>query len=161
MNKSRIVVFYIVLFLLLSSSLSAQDISIRNISARRGFFDQFVEISGNGFSNNAGNLEVWFGASTAAIVSASESLIICKVPAGATTSVITVLNKTSDLSASSSAIFHEVFQGASSPDLSSLDNYNFSNANELFDLIMVDLDKDGNNDILATKFEPSATNVVA
>lgn len=161
MIKARILTFYIISFLLLSSTLYAQDISIRNISTKRNFFDKIVEISGNGFSNTAGNLEVWFGASTGAIVSASENLIICKVPAGTTTSIITVLNKTTGLSASSSIIFHQVFQGATGPDLTSLDNYNFSNAEELFDLVMVDLDKDGNNDILATKIDNGATNVVA
>ena len=161
MNKLRITTFCIIQLLLLSSNLSAQNISIANISTSRGYFDRLVEISGNGFNSNAANLEVWFGAATGTIVSASENLIICKIPAGATTSAITVLNKTTELSATSSTIFHEVFQGATSPDLSALDNYNFAITDELFDLIIVDLDKDGNNDIMATKWKGSVTDVVA
>ena len=161
MNKSRIITFCIIPLLLLSGALSAQNISIANISSTSGYYDDVIEISGNGFNSTAGNLEVWFGASAGTIVTASENLITCKIPAGATTSVITVLNKATGLSASSSKIFHPVFQGATSPDLTSLDNYNFANAQELFDLVMVDLDKDGNNDLLATKVDNTATTVVA
>ena len=143
MTKLRIITFCIIHFLLLSGTLSAQSISIANISASRGYYNSIVEISGSGFSNAAGDLVVWFGASTGTIVSATDNLIICKVPAGTSTSAITVLNKTSGLSASSSTIFHEIFKGATSPDLTALDNYNFSNTQELFDLVIVDLDKDG------------------
>ena len=77
MNKLRITTFCIIQLLLLSSNLSAQNISIANISTSRGYFDRLVEISGNGFNSNAANLEVWFGAATGTIVSASENLIIC------------------------------------------------------------------------------------
>ena len=161
MNKSRIITFCIIHLLLVTGTISAQNISISNISNTKGFYNGSIEISGTGFNNTAGNLEVWFGASAGMITSASENLIICNIPDGATTSAITVLNKATGLTASSSKIFHPIYQGAASPDLTNLDNYNFPNAQELFDLVMVDLDKDGNNDLLATKVDNAATTVVA
>ena len=161
MTKTGISLLYILLLTLLPSILLGQDISIANVSISKGFLNDNVEISGSGFSSTTSSLEVWFGASKATIVSSSPNFIIATVPAGCTTASITVLNKITGLSASSSAIFHQIYQGESNPDLTSLDIYNFTNSQELFDLVIVDLDNDGKNDILASKIDNGATTVVA
>ena len=160
MNKLRFLIFGI-LISLVSGTLVAQDISIANISSHEGYYDTNIEISGSGFGTNAANMEVWFGGVRAAIESVSENLIIVRVPLGAATSSITVRNKTTGLSATSSSIFHPTFQGPSNPDYNNLDVSLFSNAQQLSDLVIVDLDNDGKNDILASKIDGAANTVVA
>lgn len=136
----------------------AQDISISNISVKKAFLNQNVEISGSGFNSNAASNEVWFGASKGSIVSASENLIIAGVPAGATVSAITVLNKTSGLSATSSTLFHPTYQGT----LSQYDQEatTFANTKKLFGVTIVDIDNDGKNDVVASKNDNTATKLV-
>ncbi|MEN8248509.1 MAG: FG-GAP-like repeat-containing protein [Bacteroidota bacterium] len=138
----------------------AQNISISSVSAKKGFFGKIIEISGSGFSSTPASLEVWFGAAQAPIVSSTENLIITRVPPGATTSAVTVLHKTKGLSATSSTVFYSEFiRGVLSPDLSTMEIKSYPNATELFDLVIVDLDKDGNNDIVASISDNAATRI--
>ena len=159
MRRPGLSLTILILSLNLTFKLYAQEVSIANLSSAKGFFGDKIEISGSGFSTTAANMEVWFGAAKGTVVESRENILIATVPSGATTSTVTVLNKTNNLSASSSQIFFPVFNGDPAADLSITDPYTFTNTNEVFDLQMADLDNDGNNDIVSTKRDAASTTI--
>ena len=120
MNKAPGLTIFFVHLLLFSEVVFAQEISIANISQTKGFYETSIEISGSGFNTSAANNEIWFGASKGTVVSSTANLLIATVPAGATTSAITILNKSTGLSATSSKLFYEEYQGGTQ-DFTSLD----------------------------------------
>ncbi len=70
-----------------------------------------ITISGNNFDPTASNNVVYFGTIKATISSASSSQLVVNIPVGAAHEKITVVNKTTGLSNTSSKPFAPVFKG--------------------------------------------------
>lgn len=155
MKRLYISLFFIVVAL----NAFAQQPVISNISRTFGFQGQEVEITGSGFSTNPANLIIGFGGMNGTVVSSTSNFIQALVPFGATFSSVSVTHKTSGLTGFSSTQFFQTFPGEDVEAISISNRATFPNSKELFDLVIVDLDEDGKNDIVATKIDDTATDI--
>ncbi len=131
--------------------LHAQAPQITDIDKTYGTVNEIVTISGNGFGSIAGNLEVFFGAAAADIISVNNLELKVKVPAGATSSSIAVTNLNSRLTAYSKEIFTLSYDGNSFNTASLESGYSFpTGGDDLNNLCVCDFNLDGLNDIATT-----------
>jgi gliding motility-associated-like protein len=155
--KKKILVALI--FVLGSGSVAFSQIGVDNISPTSTFVNDTIVISGSGFDVvTASNLEVWFGAVKGTIIASSAFGIEVRVPAQATATNITVINKEKNLSAKSlqkfvPALRTEPFSvGKLTQAVNILPNA-ANPQNELWDLCVCDLNNDNKPDIASTKFQ--------
>src|SRR4051794_10332732 len=83
----------------ISSLLLAQAPGISSFSPGNGSPGKSITITGSNFNTTAGSNVIYFGATKAAITSASATQLVVTVPTGATSKPITVLNVGTGLSA--------------------------------------------------------------
>lgn len=143
-------------FIFLVQNVFAQTPVITSITEVNGPVNLEIGISGTGFSKN---LKVRFGASKAEITSASPTYIQVKIPAGTSVASVSVTNLVSGLTAYSSNIFFINFNGDGSPQ-GAIDATSFTSTLQLLDLEIADFDQDGKNDIVVTKIDDFATDIV-
>lgn len=91
--------------LIVTSLLQAQAPAIGSFSPTNGSPGKSITLTGSNFNTAAGNNVVYFGATKATVTSASATQLIVKVPTGATSKPITVLNTGTGLSATSKTPF--------------------------------------------------------
>ena len=131
--------------------LQAQAPQITEIDKTYGTVNEIVTIRGNGFGSLATNLRVFFGAAAAEIVSASNLELKVKVPAGATSSSISVTNLNNHLTAFTKEIFDLSYDGNSFNIASLEGGYSFATGgSDLNNLCTCDFNLDGLNDIATT-----------
>ena len=152
--------FIAIIIILGALSSYAQQPVISSISTIRGFDGDRIEISGSGFSANPANLIIRFGAMNGTILTSTNNFIEALVPIGTTLSSISVTHKTSNLTGYSGKDFYLTFSGETTDAISVATRTTFSSNKELFDLVIVDLDEDGKNDVVATKIDPTSTDIV-
>lgn len=140
--------FSILLVLFAAGELYAQAPKISAFSPNSGVAGTSVTISGSGFSNVADSNVVYFGAVRAAINNANDSQLRVTVPSGATYGQLTVINKTTQLSACSVLAFSPELALA---DLTGLDpKVRLHSSTQIADVRIMDMDGDGKPDIIAT-----------
>lgn len=153
---------YLIAIIIVLGALSsfAQQPVISSISTIRGFNGQRIEISGSGFSSNPANLIIRFGAMNGTILTSTDNFIEALVPIGTTLSSISITHKASNLTGNSGKDFYLTFSGETTDAISVATRTTFTSNKELFDLAIVDLDEDGMNDVVATKIDPTSTDIV-
>lgn len=155
---------YLITTLVLLTALAsyAQQPVISSISTISGFNGQRIEISGSGFSATPTSLIVRFGAMNGTVLSSTVNFIEVQVPIGATLSSISVTHKTSNLTGYSGTDFYLTFPGETTDAISVATRETFPSYDdkEFFDLVIADLDEDGKNDIVTTKIDPTATDII-
>ncbi len=147
------------LFIMCMHNVFAQIPVITSITEVSGPVNLEVGISGTGFDALSSNLKVRFGAAEAEVTSASPTYIQVKIPAGTSVASVSVTNLVSGLTAYSSNIFFIDFSGDGSPQ-GAVDATSFISALQLLDLEIADFDQDGKNDIVVTKIDDLATDIV-
>jgi gliding motility-associated-like protein len=153
--KNKILTF---ILLVGSSTVAFSQIGVDNIEPESTFVNDTIVITGSGFSATAANLEVWFGAVRGTIIASSEYAIEVKVPAQARATNITVINKSTNLSAMSEekfipALRTEAFTTAKFTSAVSFMPNPTNPQNELWDLCICDLNNDNKPDIATSKFQ--------
>lgn len=149
------VYFYIAILVSFSSSLIfAQAPVIQKIEPLTTYPNDTIVISGNGFSNDPTDLQVWFGPVKGNIVRSSNFGIEVTVPPQATVSNIEVLNLSTGRSARSLQKFMPTYHGVNFninnfADLNADTKY--SATQELYDFCGCDLNHDGKPDVAVTK----------
>lgn len=149
---------FLLTILFLSGALLAKSQSpvINSVNKIEGTVDELVEISGANFGSSSASTSVFFGGSKGEIQNISNSFIEVRVPPGATTSSISVINSLNGLSGYSTDIFN-INYGAKDPTLPlSFDYHEIPSGKELFDLCACDFDLDGKVDIAASKVSSDA-----
>jgi hypothetical protein len=123
--------------------------AINSFSPASGPVGTLVTIKGSNFNPVASNNIVYFGATRGLITSASATDITVQVPPGSTNEPITVLNRTTYLSASSLQPFLVTFNGSNS-----FDRYSFAAKKDfqtswiVGQTIAADMNNDGKPDII-------------
>lgn len=107
-----------------------------------------VSIAGSGFSGNISENRVFFGASPAKIVTATETLLEVRVPPGATYGPISVTNLITGLSGFSKAPFLLSYAGSTLDVTAFSAPIDYPSTSELYDLVICDLDLNGKPDII-------------
>jgi hypothetical protein len=128
--------------------------------------NETVTISGSGFSTNAGEWSVFFGAVKGTVISATANVIEARVPAGATYDEVFLVNTSTGLSAASGQFFTlnyggDTFDGQASDQI--IQNFAAvqevtTNQTQVYDLCLCDFDLDGLPDIAVTAFENGSAN---
>lgn len=142
-----------------ASRLFAQLPNIQNIELVSTFPNDKIVITGSGFSGNPAQLQVWFDQVQGVISSSTDFSIEVVVPAQSRLANLTVVNLVSRLSAQSSLKFMPVFHGTFDP-LKVTTPLTFTSTNAVFDIISGDIDGDHKPDLIGSKFENTATNLM-
>ncbi len=134
-------------FLLFSLFVWAQVPTITNFTPTSGSVGTSVTIAGTNFDSTPSNNIVFFGATRAAVTSATTTSLTVTVPAGATYQPITVL--TNGLVAYSSQPFVVTFTGVPSIDAGSFAaKADFTTGSNPWSVSIGDLDGDGKDDLV-------------
>ena len=126
---------------------SAQKPHVRYITKTSSTVLEEIELHGSGFHEDKNKLAVYFGAVRGEILSASESKLTVKVPAGATYDNIYVTNLESNLSGSANEFFLLSYGGDefAATNLKNQEIYPGAPSSAgLLDFCLCDLDNDGN-----------------
>src|SRR5687767_4369652 len=123
------------------------QIGIDNVNPISTFPNDTTVITGSGFSGTMNDLEVWFGAVEGLIVASSEFAIEVVVPVQARATNITVINKATDLSATSEMKFIPILKTEPFNTSKFSQGFTSTSSNELFDLCVCDLNNDGKPDV--------------
>jgi len=152
--------YYLFIVLLISHRALAQAPVIQKVEPLASFPKFRVVISGSGFSSTPSQLQVWFDQVRGEIISSSEFSIEVEAPAQARLSNITVVNLSNRLSGQSRQKYMPVFSGEGFDPTKLTPPLSFTSANAVFDIISADIDGDNKPDLIGSKNEPTATNMM-
>jgi hypothetical protein len=124
---------------------------ILSLSPAAGPVGSTVTISGENFNSDPAKNVVFFGGTTAKVLTASSSVLTVSVPAGTTFRNITVLDTQTGLSGTGKKPFMVTFSSYIAP--SSLTAMPEMTGNVPYTLNVADLDKDGKTDFLVVNTE--------
>ena len=150
--RSTFVAFSL-LWLLATLTVQAQTPVINAISQTYGTVNEVITIQGSGFGNDASQVVVFFGAAASeTLVRVSDTEIQALVPAGATTSSLSVVNLVTGLTAYSSELFTLSYDGFEFKRENLEDTVGFATERrgELYNFCVCDFNLDGRNDIVTT-----------
>ena len=157
-NKHILTCFFLSIFCLVSSFLFGQVPTITSFSPTKGDVGSTVVIAGTNFNPVTSNNIVYFGATRASIISASETNLTAIVPSGATYSPISILNLTNQLITYSSSYFNPTY----SPHKSAITIGDYAQTKKIQDwhnpqkILSADIDCDGKSDLIIAKKESSS-----
>ena len=139
------------LWLLTILTAQAQTPVIRDISQSHGTVNEVITIRGSGFGNAASQIAVFFGAAASESITVEDTKIQATVPAGATTSSISVINVTTGLMAFSPEVFSLSYDGFEfdKAQLEAPESF-ITEGDELYNFCVCDFNRDGLNDIVTT-----------
>jgi len=140
--------FIICLIILLSGQVFGQKPVIEHINRKVAPVGVLITITGSGFGANVNENNVVFGAVSAIIVTATETLLEVRVPAGATYGPISVTNLITGLTGFSIAPFMISYSGTAFDETAFSTPIEYTSTSELYDLAICDLDLDGKTDII-------------
>jgi len=129
---------------------SAAPPIITSFSPQSGNVGSSITINGKHFGSSPTDNIVYFGAVTAQVISANDSTLVVKVPAGSTYAPITVTTR--QLTAYSSGFFNATFKSKGTFDASSFTKKNFTTLPQPHGLLISDIDNDGKSDIMVTSY---------
>ena len=152
--------FILTLILGLPFSILAQAPVIQNVEPLIAAPNDTIVITGSGFNNTPGNLDVWFGTVKGTIISSSEFAVEVKVPPQAVARVVEVVNRVTRLSAKAPLKFLPSLQTEPFSAAKFAPPTTFSAPEELWDLCTCDLNSDGKPDIAATKFSSASSSFI-
>ncbi len=132
--------------------------TITSFTPTSGTTGSSITINGNGFDPTASNNVVYFGTIKATISNASSTQLVINVPIGAAHEKITIVNKTTGLSNTSSKPFNPVFIGGGRIIPSSFGaRIDFATI-QIQGMVVADIDGDGWPDLTVTN--NSSDNVI-
>lgn len=151
MKKDILYILIILFFLAAGPGLQkacAQAPVINSFAPQKAWYGTDVYIQGSGFTG-IDNMVVKFGAGTAKIIEIGATAIRVQVPAGATYGPITVLDKTTGLTAYSPLPFLLTFGGKenAAPQFGAPQKLTLNTGIKIYDTCTCDLDGDGRNDL--------------
>ncbi len=164
--------YFHIIFIMISLTLSkvcAQAPVITGIDKTSATVNEIITITGSGFGNDSSQVRIFFGAALAdSVVKISNTEIQVAVPAGATSSSISVTNLNTKLTAYSRQIFTLSYDGDDFNVTKIGLNYAFlegeykfpTSGNNLYNLCFCDFDLDGLNDIATSDTESSKVMVL-
>ena len=159
MNSCKnIALISLLLVLAVAFQAGAQVPKIFRIDKTYGTVNEKITISGNNFGTDASQVAVFFGAAKAdEIISITNTNLEVRVPAGATSSSISVTNLTSNLTAYSGQLFTLSFDGTPFDEtkMEPAGSFPTTGGNGLYNLCMCDFNLDGKNDIVTTDINKS------
>ena len=145
------ILFGCLLWLSAVSAAQAQTPFIRDISQSHGTVNEVITIRGSGFGTSASQIAVFFGAAASESITVEDTRIRATVPAGATTSSISVINLTTGLLAYSPEIFTLSYDGFEFDKNQLEAPVTFvTEGDELYNFCVCDFNRDGRNDIITT-----------
>jgi gliding motility-associated-like protein len=149
-----------IIFCLSSIGALAQRPAITSVELVNTYPQENILIVGSGFGNSAASLQVWFGQVKGAIIRASDFSIEVTVPPQARLENVEVINLTSRLSAKSPLKFMPTYSGEGFDPTKLAAPLSFSSVNAVFDICSCDLDNDNKPELIGTKFENTATDLI-
>jgi gliding motility-associated-like protein len=119
-----------------------------------------ILIKGSGFGNTPANLQVSFDQAKGTVISSSDALIEVSVPPQARLHNVEVTNLTSYLSSKSPVKLMPVFSGEGFVASKLAAPLSFTSTTAVFDICSCDLNNDNKPDLVGTKFENIATDLI-
>lgn len=119
-----------------------------------------ILIKGSGFSSNTNDLQVWFDQVKGTVVSSTDNFIEVNVPPQARLHNVEVLHLVSKLSSKSPLKFMPVFSGEGFATSKLAPPLSFTSAAAVFDICACDLTNDNKPELIGTKFENIATDLM-
>jgi gliding motility-associated-like protein len=152
------IVGLLIVFLVIIPAAHAQRPEIKDISKVKGSMDDVVQIKGSFFGSDATTLAVFFGATEATILKATDQLLEVKVPSGTTYQDVSVtrFSGITGLTGYYREPFFLSFGGAPGIDVTKFGSQtDFPGgapvSQGLYDLCMCDFDGDGKPDVAAAR----------
>ena len=146
-------IFAALILLLATLTVQAQTPVVNSISQTHGTVNEVITIKGNGFGNDPNQVVVFFGgAASGSVVRISDTEIQAAVPAGATTSSLSVVNLASGLTGYSREIFTLSYDGFEF-DKNKQEApvaLETQSSGELYNFCVCDFNRDGRNDMIST-----------
>ena len=139
----------------------AQAPVIQNVEPINASPNDTILITGSGFNNTPGNLDVWFGPVKGKVISSTEFSIEARVPPQATLRSVEVVNRVTHLSAKAPMKFVPSLRTKPFSATDFAAPVTFTAPEELWDLCTCDLNVDGMPDIAATKFTSASSSFTA
>jgi gliding motility-associated-like protein len=138
----------------------SQRPSITSVEPLNTYPLESILITGSGFGNNAASIQVWFDQVKGTVVSVSDVSIQVTVPPQARLHNIEVINLSSKLSAKAPLKFMPTYSGEGFDPTKLTAPLSFASVNAIFDVCACDLDNDNKPELVGTKFENTATDIV-
>ena len=152
--------FFAIFFYFVAGAAFAQTPVITSVEPLLGYPTNTILITGSGFGNNAANLQVWFDQVKGSVISATDLSIQASIPPQARLHNVVVINLSTNLSAKSPLKFTPVFSGQGFATSKLTAPLSFSSNTPIFDVCSCDLNDDGKPDLIGTKFENTATDLI-
>jgi gliding motility-associated-like protein len=151
-----------IVLVLITAWAIAQKPVIENVEPLNTYPLEQVLITGSGFTSTIGNLQVWFGQVRGTILNASDFTITVVVPPQAKLENIEVINLASNLSGKATTKFMPSYSGTefTAANLANPVTFTGNSTHTLFDICTCDLNADGKPDIIATKDNDLASDLV-
>jgi gliding motility-associated-like protein len=144
---------FIFLFVLVAFQSFSQAPVVTNVEPLVTFPNDTIFITGNGFSSNEADLQVWFGSVRGTILQSTDFLIEVIVPPSATVCNIEVMNLVTKTSGRSLERFMSSYSGTGFSTTKFAAPVQFSyNLEQAWDLCSCDFNNDGKPDIAGTKY---------
>ncbi len=153
-------IFFAILFYFFARVAVAQTPVITSVEPLLGYPSNTILITGSGFGNNSANLQVWFDQVKGSVISANDLSIEASIPPQARLHNVEVINLTTNLSAKSPLKFTPVFSGQGFVTSKLTAPLSFTSNTPIFDICSCDLNNDGKPDLIGTKFENTATDLI-
>ncbi|MCU0367601.1 MAG: FG-GAP-like repeat-containing protein [Cyclobacteriaceae bacterium] len=150
---------FLSLFLCAAFVSNGQAPVIQKIEPSISFSNATIVITGSGFSTNSSQLQVWFDHVRGRIISSSNSTIEVEVPPQAKLDNIRVVNTNTKLSTQSGAKYMPVFSGEGFDPAKLNTPVSKASANNIADLISIDIDGDNKPDLIGTRNQTTATSL--
>ena len=119
-----------------------------------------ILITGSGFDSNTANLVVWFDQVKGTVVRSSPASVEVTVPPQARLHNVEVIHLGSRLSAKSLLKFMPSYSGEGFDPTKLAAPLSFTSFNAVFDICSCDLNNDNKPDLIGTKYENSATDLI-
>ena len=153
-------IFFAIFFYFVAGVAFAQTPVITSVEPLLGYPTNTILITGSGFGNNAANLQVWFDQVKGSVISATDLSIQASIPPQARLHNVEVINLSTNLSAKSPLKFTPVFSGQGFVTSKLTAPLSFTSNTPIFDICSCDLNNDGKPDLIGTKFENTATDLI-